>query len=72
MNDFISCIAPLIQLTLLIMIMSAAFGFMIGGPAQAKKVLLWELGQIKRFAKWITKGVLNTLGSFFQWIAKQI
>jgi len=73
MNAFTLLFAQLIGYILVILIISYAFGLILGGgkPDRANKVIAWELKQLAKFSQWTLGHLFHAIGNLFHWVAKE-
>lgn len=57
---------------LILIILSFCMGYLVGGPATGKKIVAWELKQLKRFVRFILKFTFRTIGNLCHWVHRQI
>lgn len=67
MNTFNSTLAFVVVM----LIISYATGYMMGGHGKGWKIVSWELKKLTRFCRWVVKLVFQTASDFFGYLAKQ-
>jgi hypothetical protein len=57
----------LITSFVLVLVMSYAFGHIVGGHAKASKVISWELKWLKKMGRWTLKRTLKAISDVCLW-----